>query len=371
MIRRLLALLLAFSAGAGSCAAVGFARAGTDQGSPTFIVRALKNDGPISIARRLAPDCAPTSPEFKAFWPKISAANRYAPFIEGQGVIVFAEDVPTCPITAPATTSAPSTAAPTSTTVTAPLTTAPTTSISASSSGSLVPTLSQVGPRGSLASRSGLALPCGSYDHVKFTTVVELDKCAYTFTDADIPGIISRYLGYVGPGPKVTMSHAIVRSGIYFEDGGQAGWSISWSLLDGGPTQALRPKGPGTITLADSLLLTYGTPLNNPDLHAESFQAMSGADVGATRVGFSVEPRWSGSYTPITAVFTFEAATGGGGSTLTDCEFGYLTSNGWAQGGGYFAVYPGKATFVRPRVHAAAGSAWYAPPVALTAPVYL
>ncbi len=339
-------------------------------------------DSWYKIATTLSPECI-TRAQRDAFVLVLSAGvgNKPAETIyPGQLIPFESEDVPQCSVTttstvATSTTVVSSTVAPTSTTVTVPPSTVSTTSTLPPSSGSLVPTLSQVGPRGSLASKSGTALPCGVYDHVKFTSTVELSSCAYTFTDVDIPRIVSRFASYVGPGPKVSLSHAVVRTGVWFEDGGHAGWSAEWTLFDGGPSQALRPKGPGTITLSDSLLLTYGTSTDaSLGIHTESIQTLSGAAVIATRVGFSAEARWAGSYTPITAVVNLSEV--GATSVFTDCEFGQLRSGVWVEGGGYFKVYPGQAAFTRPRIHTASGTqdgAWYdnRPPTKLSSPIYL
>lgn len=241
----------------------------------------------------------------------------------------------------------------------------------ATTSGGSAPTFDQVGPRGALRDMSGSALPCGTYTSVRFTSPVELSPCAYTFVDADIPKIVSRHAGYVGAGSTVSLSHSIVRTGVWFEDGGHDGWRAEWTLFDGGPAQAVRPSGPGTITIADSLLLTHGTPVNDPNIHTEAMQALKGAAVNATRVGFSVEPRWSGSFTPVTGVVNLSETSSS--SILVDCEFGYYRHPGsWSQGGGYFSVYPGQATFVSPRIHAAPDAAWYQgrPPAKLSNAVY-
>lgn len=339
------------------------------------------------IAYKLAPECTAAQRDVLAKeMARLNGATLKTVLHPDRRLAFPPSIVPDCEVTsstvATSTTSVPSTVAPTSTSETPPPSTVSTTSTPSTGSSTSaptpgaplasVPTLSQVGPRGSLASRSGTALPCGTYQSVRFTSTVELSACQYTFIDADIPGMVSRYLGYVGPGPKVTFSHSVVRSGIWFEDGGHAGWTAEWTQFNSSGFQALRPKGPGTITITDSLVTSAGTPLDNPNIHTEAFQAMGGANVIATRVGFSIQPRWSGSFTPITAVFTFESGFDGAGSTLTDCEFGYLQPDGtWVRGGGHYAIYPAKASFVRPRIHASQSQAFYSTPVSLSDPVYL
>jgi hypothetical protein len=60
---------------------------------------------------------------------------------------------------------------------------------------------------------------------------------------------------------------------------------------------------------------------------------------------------------------------------VTNSEFGYLdpVTGLWSKGGGYFAIYPTHAKFVRPRIHTGDGTAsgaWYSA-ADLLDPVYL
>jgi len=226
-----------------------------------------------------------------------------------------------------------------------------------------VPALAMVGPRTTLTTSSAKSLLPGNYVGTRFG-VVSLQPGTFTFVDCEVSFDVQY------PSRTVTLDHCKVNGGVWFEGGGHAGWTIKASICDGGAGQALRPSGPGAITVTDSWLLTHGTSTDPAlGIHTEALQLLAGADIIATRCGLSVEPRWNGTYTPITAVLNASAA--GSNSTYVDCEFGYFDGTSWSAGGGFFAIYPGQAAFTRPRIHHPAP--WYnnVVPVKLTDPTYL
>ena len=229
-----------------------------------------------------------------------------------------------------------------------------------------VPARSQVGRRTSGSTAVTGRINPGTYTDKIISAV--LNPGVFTFTDDRLA------LNLPDSAGSALVDHCDIFGG-WFENGGHNGWDIGWSWIDGGTGQALRPKGPGLIKVTDSLMSTMGTSADPAlGIHTEAMQMLSGASGEFTRVGFSCEPRWNGSYTPITAVINVSEC--GPGTVFTDCVFGYLDPQGkWGRGGGYFAVYPGQATFVRPVIYCGGNpaNAWYngQPPQGLVDPVYL
>lgn len=311
-------------------------------------------DGWYVAATKVAAPCALTSAERATLANTLAVRNGEIGvgsknIHPGRLLVYLASDVPSC---APPTT--------TTTTSTTSTTVAP-------GPAGVRPTLAEVGPRGVLADRSGGRIPCGTYQSVRFTATVELSSCGYTFVDVEV------CFGVTYPGPTVTISYSKIRCGWWFEDnangGGHKAVSIDHTIIDGGTRQAMRPKGAGTVRISDSWLFTAGTELTG-DVHTESVQLLGGANMIADRVVFSVEPRWRpDGGTPITAVLNAGAA--GTASVLTDVEFGYWDGVRMVAGGGFYQVYPGALSFVRPVFHVGVGQAWYSTPRSLVDPVYL
>lgn len=263
----------------------------------------------------------------------------------GRLLVYLATDVPAC---APPTTTTTS-----STTVPGPP--------------GVRPTLAEVGPREVLTDTAGGRIACKSYSRVRFTAPIQfIAGCTYTFVD------VEACFGVTYPGVAVTVSYSRVTCGWWFEDNAQGGGHqavrIDHTIIDGGTRQAMRPKGAGTLHIADSWLFTAGTELTG-DVHTESVQLLGGANLIADRVVFSVEPRWRpDGGTPITAVLNAGAA--GNGSVLTDVEFGYWDGVRMVAGGGFYQVYPGALSFVRPVFHVGVAQAWYSTPRSLVDPIY-
>lgn len=227
----------------------------------------------------------------------------------------------------------------------------------------VIPPLSECGPRGTLVPNYSSNLS-GEYRGQKFTNPIRSIAPGSTLIDCELA-----WWGWT-PVPDVTFLHCKLLGGLWSE-GNHDGLTIVGSVVDGGARQCLRLKGAGKASIVDTWLFTHDTELDvTKDIHTETVQHLNGAAADYTRVGFSCEPRWLGSHTPITAVATFD-----GDSSCTDCTFGYFDGSTWSHGGGWKAIYPGASTrFIRPTIHAAPVDA-FAPPGAwgarLVDPVYL
>jgi hypothetical protein len=223
------------------------------------------------------------------------------------------------------------------------------------------PTASQVGPRVAMTSATGGNLAAGTYSGKSFTTMVTLASTStFSFTDCEfLQGFDVQY----SPGAStrtVKLDHCRSYSGIYYEDGAQKNWTITWCDLRGN-TQALRPKGvtiydnvtPTPFVVEDSILSI--SSLGTPAAHVEAMQSLGGNNMRFTRVRFITLGPYTDGVTGQTA-----AMNNTGGDTLFDeCEF--LTANAF-----YYTVYSNGANVLFHNCHIAPGLAGYLYPSSVT-----
>jgi hypothetical protein len=197
------------------------------------------------------------------------------------------------------------------------------------------PRVEQVGPRKALQQRQGGQLPAGTYAGLRFTTPVSLSSRSgsYSFTDCELAQGFGAIFGGPGITRTVTVDHSRIMGGLYFEDGGQKGWTITWCHLLG-ETQALRPKGltfgdtltPTPFTIQDSICEIVGK--GTPSAHCEAMQSLGGNGMTFRRVRF-ITP---GPYVNGTTGQTASVNHAGGDTLFEECEF--LTAGAF-----HFTVY--------------------------------
>jgi hypothetical protein len=206
----------------------------------------------------------------------------------------------------------------------------------ASSCGSGPPSADQVGPRVALTDNPGGSLQPGSYDALRFTASISFASGTgtYTFTDCEFGAGIDAVLGGGAVTRVVTLDHVKVDGGLYFEDAGQANWTIKWSHLIG-EAQALRPKGltgtdetatPTPLIVEDTIAEITGK--GTPQAHVEAMQSLGGNQMTFTRVRFITPGPYVDGTTGQTASINFGAVS----STFDSCEF--LTAQAF-----YYTIY--------------------------------
>lgn len=232
-----------------------------------------------------------------------------------------------------------------------------------------VPPISQVGPRGQLTNATCGALAPGTYSNLNCTNKIELQPTGnYKFIDVKTPTIQGLYGSALSLRSGTVELDHVDSGGLWFESGGQNGWTIKFSKIYGGMYQAVRPKGNGSITITDSWLLSDGTP--PAETHTEVMQLLDGSDGLFERVAFSRQPVNNNT---VTAVLTIAELNGGNSTQFIDCIVGYWNGSNWSLGGGNYAVYPGNSHWYRPIIYSSQVSAWYAqkPPPILVNPTYM
>lgn len=322
-----------------------------------FILAAPRCEGDVSAARRpcrgKARQCQPVTTTTTLPAETGATSEATSTTLQPEPVAPPTTEAPTTSFESTSTSfeSTTSTDEPSTTTTMVVPTTSPPTTVTAETVRSTPPPLAQVGPRGPLIVSGATRLDPGTYAGLQFGRITPTSAGTYTFVDSELAGFEAFY-----PGVRLVLDHSRVNSGLWFDGGSHDGAEIRWSVIDGGPRQALRPKGPGTLTVEDSWLLTHDTELD-PNIHTETVQLLDGAAIAATRTAFSCQPRWASWGTPVTAVANLSE---GGASVLTDVIFGYWDGAGWSAGGGYYAVYAGSTSrFVRPTIFHP--SPWYPP----------
>lgn len=233
-----------------------------------------------------------------------------------------------------------------------------------------IPAYADVGAKGTLTDHPGGQLS-GAYSNRRFTGQVSFGTQDVNCANCEFAGgIASTYPGH----GKVTLVRCTNRRGWYFEDAGGVGGHVNvfleHCLFENSPKQAIRPKGAGLIVATDCWFRSYGTPANG--VHSEAMQTLFDAAGTFTRCAFSQNPV---SNNTITAVVNVGEPSKG---TFTDCCFGNYdpTSGKWSRGGGYYMIYAGGSSFIRPTIYSAAGAysdAFYPPqpPKVLVDPVYI
>lgn len=223
----------------------------------------------------------------------------------------------------------------------------------------LPPAETEVGPRTSLTARSGGSLPAGEYFDCQFTSTVSLQSKteAYAFTDCRFDQGFSAIDGRGVAGRTVVIDHCYIYGGLYFEYGGQSGWALRWTRIDG-DRKAFRPAGltgqqdtasPTPCSVEDcvfSIRLT-GSPTN----HVDTMQALGGNQLRFTRVRFTTP----GPYVDGTTGQTSAINVNAGDSLFDSCEF--LESGAF-----YYTVYSNAANVLFRNCRIIKGLAGYAYP---------
>ena len=186
------------------------------------------------------------------------------------------------------------------------------------------PDRGRVGPRVEAIAHAGGRLQPGSYQGAKFASPVTLAAPvgSYTFIDCYFPAGFAPVFGGASVNRTVLIDHCAIEAGLYFEDGGQKGWTIRWSYLSG-KYQALRPKG---LSLGDTTSMTPFvvedsiceiTERGTPAAHCEAMQSLGGNGFRFSRVRFITPGPYENGVTGQTASINHCA-----GATLFDeCEF--------------------------------------------------
>jgi hypothetical protein len=234
--------------------------------------------------------------------------------------------------------------------------------------GDAPPPYSEVGAKGTLTDHPGGTLSGVSLSDRRFTGSVKFGSGDVTLTNCLFAGGLSTTYPDHG---RVTLIRCTNLRGWWFENGGHGNVFLDHCLFENNPLQAIRPKGPpaGPIVATDSWFRSYGQPADTA--HTEAMQTIAAMGI-FTRCAFSQGPVTNNT---VTAVVNQDIVSGDGG-IYTDCIFGayYPDTGQWKRGGGYYMVYPGRASFIRPTIYSAAGTAqnsWYTTPLVLQDPTYI
>jgi hypothetical protein len=220
-----------------------------------------------------------------------------------------------------------------------------------------------VGPRNSLTAASGGSLEPGDYVDTQFTTSVSFsgDTGAYTFTDCEFTAGFDAVFGGSAVTRTVALDHCTVDAGVYFENGGQKGWTITWCYITGG-TQGLRPKGvisqydfstPTPFVVTDSIVEI--TELGTPAGHCEAMQCLGGNAMEFTRVRFITPGPYQDGITGQTASINH----GGNDCTFAACDF--MTADAF-----YYTIYSDGSNVLFKNCRIASGLAGYVYPDSAT-----
>ena len=197
----------------------------------------------------------------------------------------------------------------------------------------LPPDKNQVGPRIHLASVPGGNLTSGKYSGKRFTTPINLSSKTgeYIFTDCDFPKGFEPVYGGPSVTRKIKIDHCRIYGGLWFENGGQKNWSISWSHIQSDRGTALRPKNvnnttPTPFKVTDSIIEM--TSVGSPSMHVTAMQDLGGCRLTFIRVKFIVPGPVVDGKTGQTAAITNKS-----NDTLFDsCDF--LSEKAY-----YYSVY--------------------------------
>lgn len=183
------------------------------------------------------------------------------------------------------------------------------------------------GTHGALTNNGTANVGPGTYTNQRFTSTVTLQGSSGTwnFTNCEFAGGIATVFGLTR---TVNMTQCKCGT-IYFEDGGQKGWTISQSWFYG-ENQGIRPKGytyfdfttSTTFSMTDCYI--EASPHVMPS-HGEAMQTLGGKNMTFTRCVFRTVGPYNGTQT---------ASVNHAGSTclFQDCTF-------LDQGASYYTVY--------------------------------
>jgi hypothetical protein len=194
------------------------------------------------------------------------------------------------------------------------------------------PNKEQTGPRISLQSAPGGNLTAGKYSGKSFAGIVSLDRSgAYYFYDCEFQTGLDVIYGGLGVTRSVTLEHCNILDAIWFVDGGQKDWTISWCYIQSDTGTVLRPHNTDTTTptpfkVTDSIVEM--TSVGSPSIHVTAMQDLGGCLMTFIRVKFIVPGPLIDGVTGQTAAITNRA-----NDTLFDsCDF--LSEKAY-----YYSVY--------------------------------
>jgi len=170
----------------------------------------------------------------------------------------------------------------------------------------------------------------GTYSGVSFTNPISLNTYGnYIFNDCDFPLGFENISGGAGVSRTVELNHCRVSSsGLFFEDGGQKDWKVTWSYISSDREQAFSATGvlgitdytsPTPCIVEDCIIELHN--LGTPEIEVEAYISSGGNGLTFKRVRFITQgPKVDG----ITGQFAVIAHSGNN-ALFDTCEF--LTEN--------------------------------------------